>query len=144
MNSLAMRRAQIDGTFYRFNRDALFKLTDGTFWLQDEYKYWYHYAYRPQVEILRDGGRFVLRLAGSQEMVAVRQLSRVIESRISGAFEGWQGESEYELTNGMVWKQQHYKYEYKYSYQPTVLIYDTPSGKVMDVDGCRATVRRVR
>jgi hypothetical protein len=96
MSTGVVVRAQIEGAFYGFNRDVLFKLNDGTFWLQDEYRYWYHYAYRPQVEILRDGGRLLLRLAGSKEMVPVRQLSGVIESRLSGAFEGWHGESEYE------------------------------------------------
>lgn len=134
----------IDGSFTGFDGDTLVKLTDGTFWLQDEYKYWYHYAYCPNAEIFRDGARLRLRLVGQSESVAIRQVHGVIEARIAGAFEGWQGESEYELTNGQVWKQRKYRYEYKYKYRPQVLVYDAPSGKVMDVEGSRAIVERVK
>lgn len=137
-------RSQISGAFYGFKSDALFKLTNGTYWLQTKYKYWYHYAYMPQVEIIRDGGSYFLRLVGYDQMIHVKQLSGVIESQLSDVFNGWQGDSEYELTNGQVWKQDRYKYEYKYLYRPRVLIYDTPSGKIMDVEGSRAIVARIR
>jgi hypothetical protein len=139
-----IRRAQTKGAFQGFDQDALFSLTDGSHWLQAEYRYWYHYAYRPTVEVFREGGRTCLRLAGRPEAVPVRQLSGVIESQIADGFEGWQGDSEYELTNGQVWKQRAYKYEYKYAYRPSVVIYDASSGTVMDVDGSRAIVQRVR
>jgi len=134
----------MEGEFQGFDQDALFSLTDGTHWLQAEYKYWYHYAYRPTVEIFRDGVRICIRVAGRTESVMVKQLSGVIESQLADAFEGWQGDSEYELTNGQVWRQRVYKYEYKYAYRPNVVIYDTSSGTVMDVDGSRAIVERVR
>jgi hypothetical protein len=136
--------AQTKRAFRGFKRDMLFNLTNGTHWLQAEYKYWYHYAYRPQVEIVRDGGGLYLRLAGRDEAVLVRQLSRVFEGQLADAFEGWLGESEYELTNGQVWRQRAYKYEYKYVYRPHVVIYPGPSGTVMDVEGSRAVVERVR
>lgn len=134
---------QISGAFYGFNSDMLFKLTNGTYWLQAVYKYWYYYTYMPQIEIFQEGGCNFLRLAGSEQSVQVREISGVIESQIDDAFEGWQGESEYKLTNGQIWKQDRYKYEYKYSYRPHVIIYNTPSGTVMDVDGCKAIVKRV-
>jgi len=137
-------RAHIDGEFSGFDSDALFHLNNGTYWLQAEYKYWYHYAYRPEVEICRRGGGFYLRLAGQSASVVVEQLTDVIESRISGAFTGWQGDSEYELTNGQIWKQVRYRYQYRYKYRPHVLIYSASSGKTMDVGGCRANVKRVR
>jgi hypothetical protein len=139
-----IHRAQLKGAFQGFNQDALFSLTNGSHWLQAEYKYWYQYVYRPMVEIFLDRGQACLRLAGSQESVLVKQLFGVIESQIADAFEGWQGESEYELTNGQVWKQSVYKYEYKYVYRPGVVIYNSSSGMMMDVDGSRAVVRRVR
>jgi len=139
-----LRRSRIDGEFEGFDEDVLFRLTDGTFWLQDEYRYWYYYAYCPEVEICVDGGRFHLRVVGTTESVAVREVHGVMESRIAGAFTGWQGESEYELINGQVWKQARYRYEYKYFYRPEVLIYDAAAGKLMDVERCRAVVRRLR
>ncbi len=139
-----IHRAQIYGAFFGFNSDALFKLTNGTYWLQAEYKYWYHYAYMPQVEIVHECGRYLIRLSGSDQVVSVRQIFGVIESQISDVFNGWQGDSAYELTNGQAWKQVRYKYEYKYLYRPHVLIYDTSSGKIMDVNGSRAIVERIR
>jgi len=137
-------RGQLDGEFSGFDEDAVFKLADGTFWLQAEYYYWYFYAYRAAVEIFSDGGMPRLRVAGQSISVPVRQLHGVIESRIAGEFHGWEGDSEYELTNGQVWRQARYKYSYKYKYRPEVTIYDASGGKVMDVDGCRAVVRRIR
>lgn len=139
-----VRRASIDGAFTGFDGDTLFKLTDGTYWLQAEYKYWYYYAYRPEVEIYAEGGTVYLRVVGQSESVAVTQLGNVIESQLSGAFEGWQGESEYELTNGQVWKQSRYRYQYQYKYRPHATIYRASGGTIMDVDGCRAHVTRVR
>jgi hypothetical protein len=138
-----MLQSQISGAFYGFNSDMLFKLTNGTYWLQTAYKYWYYYAYMPQIEIFQEGSLYFLRLGGSNQSVQVRQISGVIESQIDDAFEGWQGESKYKLTNGQSWKQERYKYEYKYSYRPHVIIYETSSGTVMDVDGCTAIVKRV-
>lgn len=144
MSTEILRRSQIEDDFEGFDEDALFSLMDGTHWLQAEYKYWYHYAYMPTVEIIREDGRVKLRVVGCAESVAVRQVSGVIQSQIDGEFTGWQGESEYALTNGQVWRQRAYKYEYKYACRPKVAIYDASSGIVMDVEGSRAVVARVR
>jgi len=137
-------RGDIDGSFTGFDADALFKLSDRTYWLQAEYKYWYHYAYRPQVEIYLVYGVPHLRVVGQSELVAVRQIGNVIESQTAGEFSGWDGESEYELTNGEVWKQARYRYQYQYKYRPHVIIYEASGGTIMDVDGCRAVVERIR
>jgi len=138
-----VRRARIEGDFEGFDEDALFSLSDGTHWLQAQYKYWYHYAYGPEIEIFRNGGSLYLRVAGKTESVMVRQLSGVVESQLEDTFEGWQGESQYTLTNGQVWRQRAYRYEYQYAYRPSVVIYETNSGTVMDVEGCKAVVERV-
>jgi hypothetical protein len=79
-----IHRAQVKGAFQGFNQDALFSCTDGSHWLQTEYKYWYHYAYRPMVEIFLDRGRACLRLKGCDESVPVRQLFGVVLSEIAG------------------------------------------------------------
>lgn len=137
-------RASIEGAFNGFDGDTLFKLSDGTYWIQAEYKYWYHYEHRPQVEIFPLHGVPHLRVVGHSESVAVQQIGNVIESQIVGEFTGWDGESEYELTNGQVWKQERYRYQYQYKYRPHVTIYPAAGGTTMDVDGCRAVVGRVR
>ncbi|MBO1223794.1 MAG: hypothetical protein JYX80_05160 [Candidatus Scalindua sediminis] len=137
-------RSQIDGDFEGFDDEVLFKLMDGSYWIQDEYKYWYRYAYCPEALILRKNGRFYIQVDRQSEIVPVQQISGVIESKINGEFKGWEGETTYELLNGQVWQQSSYKYEYKYAYMPEVLIYNPGGGHIMQVAGTSASVRRVR
>lgn len=70
----------------------------------------------------------------------------IIESRISGAFEGWDGDTIFPLTNGQIWQQASYAYTYHYAYSPEVIIYSTSGGYKMMVEGVRSTiyVRRLR
>lgn len=143
MREQVIMEAQIEDDFEGFDDEMLFQLTNGTFWLQDEYRYWYYYAYRPRVELVRDGGPIFLRVKGRVEKVRVRQIS-VIQSRIDGEFNGWHGDSVYTLQNGQVWQQDSYKYEYKYSYCPEVVVFDGEAGTMMNVDGTSAHVRRIR
>lgn len=100
-------RGRIDGEFEGFDDDMLFRLINGTYWVQTQYKYWYHYAYNPEVTVTDENGSCILAVAGNS--VPVRQMDGVTESRIEGEFQGWQGESVYKLTNGQVWKQSRYK-----------------------------------
>ena len=59
----------------------------------------------------------------------------VIESRIDGDYNGWEGETIYKLINGQIWKQSSYTYRYKYKYSPKVIIFKSGSGYKMKVDG---------
>lgn len=138
-----VKRSQIEGDFEGFDDEVLFKLTDGTYWVQDEYKYWYHYSYCPEALILRRANRFYIQVARQNEIVPIRQIYNVIESKINGEFKGWEGETTYQLMNGQVWKQVAYKYQYKYAYMPRALVYEASSGMVMQVEGTRAKVRRI-
>jgi hypothetical protein len=64
----------------------------------------------------------------------------VIESQIDGDFEGWDGETVVKLMNGQIWIQTEYYYEYHYAFMPNVLVYRTPLGWKMRVDGIRKSV----
>lgn len=59
---------------------------------------------------------------------------------VEGAWEGWSGETLVKLTDGSVWKQAEYHYEYRYAYRPLVTIAD---GK-MHVDGMSRPIRVTR
>jgi hypothetical protein len=48
--------SRIYGAFAGWHGDALFKLTNGQYWLQAEYKY--KYKYRPEVVITRTGNGY--------------------------------------------------------------------------------------
>lgn len=135
-------QGKIDSDFVGFDQDAIFKMDDGTFWIQTMYRYWYHYEYRPDAVILQEDGKYILSVAG--ESIEVRRLTNVIESTIDGKFEGWNKDKEYKLTNGQIWKQKRYKYEYKYAYRPEVMIAEINGTYIMYVDGTTAEVKRVR
>lgn len=60
----------------------------------------------------------------------------IIESRIDGTFEGWDGDTIFKLENGQIWQQDSYAYHYSYKYRPKVTIYKTSLGRYkMKVDG---------
>lgn len=56
-------------------------------------------------------------------------------SRISGTFNGWDGDTIVQLTNGQVWQQIEYRYDYHYAYMPNAVIYQSSEGLKMCVDG---------
>ena len=70
--------------------------------------------------------------------------SNVIESRIDGDFEGWEGETVVKLMNGQIWQQSSYHYYYHYAYMPEVLIYKSGGTYKMKVDGVDTDVSVIR
>ena len=135
-------KGKIDDDFEGFDDGNVYKMSNGTYWVQAKYRYWYHYAYRPDAIITEDQGRYVLTVKG--QSIPVRQLSYVIESNIEGDFEGWDGDKVYNLLNGQVWKQDEYIYEYVYTYQPDVVIYEIDGVCIMCVEGTKVRVRQIR
>ena len=140
MNKLVFEGC-IDSDFEGFNDNMIFKMSNGTYWIQARYEYWYHYAYRPKATISYENGRY--KLTVFNRSIEVHQLSDVIESRIDGTFEGWNGHSKYRLANGQEWEQTTYKYEYKYSYSPQVVVVNHGGRYIMSVAGTCAEVRRI-
>lgn len=63
------------------------------------------------------------------------ETANTIESQVDGNFEGWDGNTVVKLTNGQIWKQAEYYYEYHYAFMPDVLVYKSGSGYKMKVDG---------
>ncbi|NVS58977.1 hypothetical protein HXC64_05285 [Listeria monocytogenes] len=131
----------LDGEFNGFDSEMLFKTADGQYWLQDEYVYWYHYAYRPDITIYDENGATYLSI--EDKKIQIRRLLNVIESNVDGDFNGWDGESVYTLRNGQKWAQAVYKYEYKYAYSPSVVVYESSFGTLMNVAGTTAKVKKI-
>lgn len=128
-------------SFSGFSDNAIFKMSNGSYWVQTKYKYWYHYAYRPDVVISEENGQTILTVAGHS--IPVKRVYDVIESQIDGEFNGWDGNTRYKLTNGQEWQQTEYHYCYKYAYRPDVMIYQIGGKSMMYVDGTQATVKRL-
>lgn len=64
----------------------------------------------------------------------------VIESKVDGEFNGWEGETIVKLVNGQIWQQTEYYYHYHYAYRPDVLIYPSAAGYKMKVQGVDRSV----
>ena len=67
-------------------------------------------------------------------------MPEIIESQIDGEFEGWEGETIVKLTNGEIWQQSEYFYNYHYAFMPKVLIFLSNGGYKMKVDGVEKSV----
>jgi len=145
------------------NNDEIFQLSDGSFW-QVKYEYEYLYEYFPEVIICPSENKLLIK----GKNLNIRQItqgrenteksnkkknknaknsnklqeenSSIIESKIDGEFNGWEGETILKLMNGQIWQQTEYFYHYHYSYMPKVLIYNTGSGYNMQVDGIDKSV----
>jgi len=69
----------------------------------------------------------------------------VVESKIDGDFECWEGETIFKLMNGQIWQQTQYAYRYCYKFMPKVTIVRGQNGVyrmyVEGVDGSIAVTR---
>ena len=79
---------------------------------------------------------------GSASSVSGAGHTATMRYTVSGSWEGWKGETLVEMTDGSIWKQAEYHYEYRYAYRPSAEV----KGDKMLVDGMRRAVRvrRVR
>ena len=94
-------------------------------------------------------GKNAMRRDGSGNSVNRRPpvvSGQVIESRIDGEFEGWDGETIFVLQNGQIWQQAVYSYTYSYKYNPRVWLVEAGLHWTMKVEGMSQTVsvKRVR
>jgi len=62
-------------------------------------------------------------------------IGNAIESKIDGIFEGWDGDTIFQLINGQTWQQDSYDYMYHYAFMPDVLIYKDGIRYKMKVEG---------
>jgi len=59
----------------------------------------------------------------------------VTKSRIDGEFNGWEGDTIFELVNGQKWQQSTYKYKYIYKYRPEIKIWEDKGQYLLEVEG---------
>jgi hypothetical protein len=115
-------------------------------------------ALQPDVMVLRNGDIYKLVVDGFDEPLICKKLNNVkqhasppqgrganstpslIESRVDGEFNGWEGETIVKLANGQVWQQTEYHYSYHYAYGPKVIVYRSGAGYKMKVDGMRQAI----
>jgi hypothetical protein len=63
---------QLKGAFKGFkDRETVFEFFGGGKWRQNEYKYQYHYAYKPRAKVIDRSGAYYLQVDGIAESVQV-------------------------------------------------------------------------
>jgi hypothetical protein len=58
-------------------------------------------------------------------------------TQVKGAWKGWSGKTVVELTDGSIWQQSEYHYEYRYAYRPQAAMIDG----ALRVEGMSRAVR---
>ena len=66
--------SQIEGEFEGWEGDTIFKLTNGQIWQQTSYAYTYHYAYRPEVLIIKTDAGYKMKVNGISSSIYVKRI----------------------------------------------------------------------
>ena len=66
--------SKIDGNFEGFEYENIYKLTNGQIWMQTSYDHEYHYAYRPDVIIFKDGINYKMKVEGAKKLIKVERI----------------------------------------------------------------------
>ncbi len=88
----------------------------------------------PEVKIFSSRNNYKLIIEDFDEPIICKKIKNVIETRIDGEFEGWEGETIFKMINGQIWQQSSYDYKYHYAYNPEVLIYEFEGSWIMRVE----------
>jgi len=137
-------KSKIDGDFEGFDYENLFPLNNNQYWSQKNYKYWHHYSYMADVTIYKYNNLYYLTVDGQEKFVQVEIVEDVIKATIINDFNGWSGDTIFELDNGQIWKQSEYDYEYHYSYRPDAIIYSNGYDYKILVEGNSVGVKQLK
>lgn len=66
--------SQIDDDFEGYDEGNIYELSNGQIWKQVSYTYSYHYAYRPEVIIYKDGSRYYMKVEDMDDAVQVERI----------------------------------------------------------------------
>ncbi len=121
------------------NNEEIFKLTDGSVW-QVKHEYEYLYEYYPSITACPDRGFIII---NGKKLNALKigsgssssNDSGVIETRIDGDFEGFEGDTIFKLLNGQIWQQIDGRYKYAYKFSPRVILIVNGNIGKMSVEG---------
>ena len=81
----------------------------------------------------------------SGKSVQVQEVTNFMSTCIDGNFEGWDGDTVFELCNGQIWQQSSFDFKFSFKFRPSVLIYeDVFGGFRMKVEGIADTISVVR
>lgn len=130
------------------NNGEVFRLADGSIWVV-KYEYQYMYEYYPKITACPEDNLIIvngkkLNAAPISSVNSYGGGGRVIESKIDGEFEGFEGDTIFKLTNGQIWQQTDGKYKYKYKYRPRVTIISNGNSGKMSIEDIDKTIKVIR
>lgn len=134
-------QGHIDGSFYGYDDNAVFKTMDGTYWRQVNFRYWEYVTHNPEVVIEKVDGKLIMTIAGESE--EVEPIEGVEEFTIDGQFDGFNGTRRYTLENGETWEEIGYRYKYRRADCPDGFMVRYGEATLMYVDGISARVEQV-
>ncbi len=72
-----MEDGTLKGTFKGFkNRETIFVFINGSKWQQNEDKYHYYYAHKPNAKVIKKPGYYVLEVDGMNDSVKVSRVRK--------------------------------------------------------------------
>ncbi|MBS1648093.1 MAG: hypothetical protein JSR09_00145 [Bacteroidetes bacterium] len=89
----------------------------------------------PSITINKIGRKLTMQIQGVDNAIKCHRESDVSDSQLKGNFSGWTGSTSFSLMNGEVWVQDEPGIKNANIYQPKVLIYRTPDGYRMKMEG---------
>lgn len=132
--------SRIDGEFDGWTGTTVFKLQNGQYWQQVSYAYTYYYAYSPSVTIVMDGNGYKMHVDGVDSSIVVQLIDVVVDSQIVNDFNGWNGDTIFDMANGQIWQQAGPGVTVHVAARPNALIYRRSPGFEMSVQGVDSTV----
>ena len=88
------------------------------------------------IVVYKDGKKWKMSIQGIDQLLICNKIDDIIESNIDGAFTGYDGNTSFKLENREEWKQDApTSTVYANLYRPAVMIYRTPEGYKMKIDG---------
>ncbi len=99
----------------------------------------------PQVSVYKNGKKMEMVIQNVEKPVPVKLVEDVTETIIDGDFKGWDGTTVFKMVDGHEWKQDREGNLFSNLFRPKVVIYRTPEGYKMKVQGVDETlmVRRM-
>lgn len=91
---------------------------------------------QPNVVVYQDGKKFKMKIPGVDKLLAVNKIQEVIETNIDGNFRGYDGTTKFKLENRQEWQQDSPTSNvFSNLFRPAVVIYLTPEGYKMKIEG---------
>lgn len=138
-----VEESKLDGTFNGFSVHNLFPLVNGQYWMQTSIELWNNNSFNPTIKIYYYQNQYYLIKDGSENYVEVSMINEVVKSTFKNDFDGWRGETVFELENGQVWKQDQYESDYNNSYHQEALIYYSGLEYRLQVEGKSIAIKKV-